>query len=361
MFRLACVVIFCRAAAEPSPVPYSNSTTDGMPTLQDWKLFDSLHQQVLDNSDMKRQRFDLLNYAADKVRKSLNEISLNIKALKVKGFDMVWPGDGFNGVAYGGLYEVIMQLEKADVLQAGKLMGSSGGAASTILAMAGSDTLLKLYQVYQLYYEGHAGRLRAEIWRDTGVTSAIYAEAMRDAAAFSRAQKNACIVSRCSSDGNTIFRGFQTLNQLVAAGYSSGDASIGGLAVGTVVDGSHVKHCSDGGSVTVFPPEAASIDFGVLKYETPWISTSYPTAESISQLFLHGVDTAIEALKSPSLSGKVDGGRIFGTLPGPKGIVTATEFEAAFGEAASAHDVDLSAHLRALQSQAIPEASIMYL
>eukprot|EP00927_Polykrikos_kofoidii_P015702 TRINITY_DN17015_c0_g1_i1.p1 TRINITY_DN17015_c0_g1~~TRINITY_DN17015_c0_g1_i1.p1 ORF type:complete len:385 (-),score=54.49 TRINITY_DN17015_c0_g1_i1:33-1106(-) len=307
------------------PVPFSESNTDGLPTKDDWDVFSALYEQVQNDSEMTSQRGTLLKYAADQVAVSLPAIKANLNGLGVKGFDMVWPGDGFNGVAYGGLFETLKQLEKVGVSQAGKRMGASGGAASTILTMGDSDLFLKLYQVYELFYKGRPDRVAAEGIRDTGVTAAIYAEAVRDDNVFAQAQRDALILSKCRFK-NTIFRGFQTRTQLVSAGYSSGDASAGGFTIGTSIGGSGVDHCSDGGAVTVFPSDAASPNFAVLLYNTPWVSTAFPTADSIDTLFRAGVDNAIATLQSPTLSASVAGGSMAAATPGPHGIVTATEF-----------------------------------
>jgi len=313
---------------QDSPVPFSTSNTDGLPTKDNWNTFSAIYEQVLSDDAMAQQRKALIGYASEQVKAALPKISANLKVVGVDGFDMVWPGDGFNGVAYGGLYEVLAQLQEAAVTKVGKRMGASGGAASTILTMADSDLFLKLYQVYELYYKGRPDRLAEEAIRDTGVTAAIYAEAVRDDAAFSRAQQNALTVSSCTQGKNTLYRGFQTRVELVAAGYSSGDASLGGETIGTIVNGTstHVGHCCDGGGVTVFPPDAASKNFAVLLYQTPWVSVSQPTDSSIDRLFRAGVDNAIAALQSPSLSASASGGSMIGVRPGASGIVTAAEF-----------------------------------
>jgi hypothetical protein len=345
-------IVLKTVAAEPSPVPFSTSNTDGMPYESDWNLFVSLHQQAVKDSTMQQQRADLAKYVNDQVSAALSEIHDNLQNLGIEGFDTVWPGDGFNGVAYGGLYAVLVQLEKAGVSRVGKRMGASGGAASTILTMANIESFLIFYQVYQLYYQGHPERILAEAFRDTSVTSAIYAEATKDPSSFKRAQLDALIVSKCSSSGNTIFRGFRTLTQLVAAGYSSGDVSLGGFALGTIVPGTDVGHCADGGHVTVFPAEVASKNFGLLLYNTPVVSTSHPTGSSIDKLFRAGVDDAIAALKSSNLrsaalkSGnlrsEVAGGSIVGALPGPSGIVTAKEYSEQIGGVTDARDINLA-------------------
>jgi len=241
------------------------------------------------------------------------------------------------------------QLQKSGVSKVGKRMGASGGAASAILTMAESDLFLKLYQVYQLYYEGRFDRTMMEAFRDTGLTPAVYAEAVRDTAVFERAQSNALIVSKCSSSENTIFHGFQNREQLLAAGYSSGDASLFGSIFGTVVDGTstlEVGHCGDGGTPSVFPSAVASVNFAVLLYNTPWISVSQPTSESIDTLFRAGVDNAVATLQSPDLAASAGGGDMLAVTPGPNKIVTTDEFSPIawkLWSPSDTRDVDLAA------------------
>merc|ERR1712194_168858 len=106
-----------------------------------------------------------------------------------------------------------------------------------------------------------------------------------------------------------------------------GDASAGGEKIGTVVKGTNIGSCCDGGHVTVFPADAANKNYAVLHYATTLDGVSQPTPDSVSKLFKAGVDTAIATLKSPALSAKgSDGGSMACALPGPSGIVTATEF-----------------------------------
>lgn len=338
------------SASRDAPVPFSTSDTDGLPSKSNWDMFAALYQQAEADATKANQRKALLDYAAEQVTKALPEIRDNLKTLGLEGFDMVWPGDGFNGVAYGGLCEVLSQLEKVGVTKVGKRMGASGGAASTILTMAkDSDLFLKLYQVYELYYNGHPERVAQEMVRDTGLTAAIYAEAVRDDVAFLNAQQNAMIVSKCGGT-NTIYHGFQHRTQLVAAGYSSGDASLGGAAIGTVINGSQsdVGHCCDGGGVTAFPQEVASVNFGVLLYQTPWVSVSQPTKESIDALFRAGVDNAIATLQSPDLRASAQGGSMLAVRPGPKGIVTSSEFAPIASEVhspSSTKDINLASRI----------------
>jgi len=316
------------------PVPFSTSVTDGFPSKDLWNIFTQLNQTVPTKDEMTQQRAMLAKYAKDQVAASLDDIKANLEKVGIKGFDFVWPGDGYAALAYGGLWAAVKELEKVGVSKVGNRAGASGGACSTILTMADNlDLFLRLYQVYQLYFDGVEGaaRLAKELVRDTRLTAAIYAEATRDDIAFANAQKQTFIMSHCSKSGNTMFHGFQTHEQLVAAGFSSGDASLGGATFGTVVKGTEVQgdigHCMDGGQVTVFPADVANKDFAVMLYSTTFNDASHPTATSIPTLFKSGVDTAIAALKSPSLAAKgSDGGSMKSALPGPTGIVTATEF-----------------------------------
>jgi len=219
------------------------------------------------------------------------------------------------------------------------------------MTMVDGDLFLKLYQVYEVYYKGHPERIAAEAIRDTGVTAAIYAEAVRNDTAFAKAQEDALIVSSCTEGKNTIFRGFQTREQLVSAGYSSGDASIGGVTIGTFVKGSDVGHCGDGGSITVFPEETANPNFAVLLYNTPFVSTTNPTADSIDKLFRAGVDNAIATFKAPTLAASVAGGSMAATVPGPSGIVTAKEYE-------KIAEVKTSTDVKLLSPQFDPSGSV---
>lgn len=348
--RTACALLVVLAIGDVSPVPFSTSATDGLPTKDNWDMFTTYYQQVKTDATMSQQRTTLLKYAADQVTLALPNISKNLKGIGIDGFDMVWPGDGFNGVAYGGLYEALVQLQSAGVTKVGKRMGASGGAASTILTMQDSNLFLELYQVYALYYQGRPDRVAAEAVRDTGLTAAIYAEAVRDDATFKRIQRDGLIVSSCNKGGNTLFHKFQTRVQLVGAGYSSGDASLLGETVGTVVNGTDsgtVGHCGDGGAVTVFPGDIANVNFAVLLYKTPWVSVSSPTASSIETLFRAGVDNAIATLTSPSLSASNSGGSMIAARPGPGGIVTATEYATIASVSAHTMDVNLGSAMPA--------------
>jgi len=299
------------------------------------------------STEMTQQRAMLQQYAKDQIQAASADIKVNLGKLGIDGFDTVWPGDGYAGVAYGGLWAALLQLQSAGIAKVGNRVGASGGAASTIFTMAGDvDLFLKMYQVYCLYFDGHPDRVARETVRDTGLTSAIYAEATRHDAAFANAQKEAFIASLCSPDWvypkPTIFRGFQSHEQLVAAGYSSGDASAGGVTVGTVVKGTNIGSCCDGGSVTAFPADAANKNYAVLRYHTTLDGVAYPTPDSVSKLFKAGVETAISTLKSPTLRANgSDGGDMACALPGPSGIVTATEFSKIY-EFTDAQVVDLA-------------------
>merc|ERR1712107_459906 len=99
------------------------------------------------------------------------------------------------------------------------------------------------------------------------------------------------------------------------------------MGIGTSVKGADIGRCFDGGAVTVFPEDAATPNHAVSLYNTPWLGTAKPTAKSIDGLFRAGVDNAIAALKSPTLSASAAGGSIKTAIPGPSKVVTAKEFQ----------------------------------
>ena len=100
-------VAFVLATGPLPPVSFSESNTVGLPTKDDWDVFSALYEQVQKDSEITLQRGTLLKYAADQVAVSLPAIRANLSGLGVKDFDMVRPGDGFNGVACGGLFALI--------------------------------------------------------------------------------------------------------------------------------------------------------------------------------------------------------------------------------------------------------------
>jgi hypothetical protein len=315
---------------------------NGLATDDHTGLCEKLYEKAKEDEDMKNVRKELMEYVIKKVESNEEAVRLNLRKLEVAGFDSAWEGNGFNGVGYGGVFAVLDKLGLA-----GKRMGASGGAASAILASAGVEKFLVLYQTYQLYYEGWhlangelqrsgtiaTGRLLREALYDTSFTSAVYAEAVREDDAFINAQKNAVIVSLAGKTSeNTGFRGFLDREQLVKAGYSSGDASVQGvLGFGTKVPSASSKssskdvpvspdtaeeddaahHCGDGGSTAVLLPNATP-GFSLLIYHTRDVSITAPTKTSIPELFKQGVDDAIEVLQREDLLLTEERGGMFG-------------------------------------------------
>lgn len=328
------------------PVPFSTSSTDGLPTECDWSVFSALYELTGNDSVLSQQRTALLKYTDDQFAAAEEDIRANLLALNVQGFDTVWPGNGFNGVAYGGFDAVLLRLEEAGIAKRGKRMGASGGACSAIFTLSNSgDLFIRLYQVYELYYRGRPDRLAKEVVRNTALTAAIYAELARDGIVFARALTDIVVVSSCSETSNTLFHSFSKREQLVAAGYSSGDASLGGAVRGTHVEGASISgRCFDGGTMAAFPASIASPGFDVVLYQTPFISTIQPTTDSIDALFKAGVDNTIAMLRSPSLNVSDSGGSLLTVRPGLDGIVTEAEFApiAARVGAPSTTDVNLS-------------------
>lgn len=75
---------------------------------------------------MNKQRQDLKNYVSEKVLELLQhwQTTGRQNLSHVRGFDMLWEGNSYEAVGYGGQFAVLSSLGMA-----GKRIGSSGGAA----------------------------------------------------------------------------------------------------------------------------------------------------------------------------------------------------------------------------------------
>jgi len=116
-----------------------------------WQLEEEL------NGDQAHQQkiSDLLRYAKEQVDAHLPKILQNLQRFGIRALDLLWPGAGYCSVACGGNFEVLTLLQKRGLLKVGKIMGASGGACSTIFALADPDnsskTLLKSYSGWIRY------------------------------------------------------------------------------------------------------------------------------------------------------------------------------------------------------------------
>lgn len=395
-FALFFFLVSATTSSSAVPAAASNYRTPESPVRfglfseADWAEFHRLYRTVQGSWDMREQRERLLRYAKDQLEMALPRIRANFSLPgnnKMKGLDLVMPGNGYNDIAYGGMVEVLNLLEltprDADAptpadseensripeepfLQIGKRMGASGGATMALWSAAmDMDRVLQLHQVWQLFFLKNRGAFLRAYLAQPAILATAYAESLRSDADWERARQNVVIIARCGRNWfewkNTFFRNFQTKEQLVQTVYASDDVSIRGAVVGSSIDSFTTttgESCCDGGQVGLLPADdrftPARENFGLLHYNVlpggglkNFAQASYPTKESIEYLFKAGVDTVLKALQSGDLEalhdkGGVTEGRIVIMLGEGGGRVTEEEYTKRMGSAPSGGvDVDL--------------------
>lgn len=277
----------------------------------------------------------LLNYAAEELSKNLSDIVSNLKKLAPPAgesaaepgtptsrgcfantcgrkaaerppaplleVDILWPGAGYNSVCCGGNFEVLCLLEKKGIMKVHDVCGASGGACSTILALADSDnssrTLIFYYMVYAKWAEISWDM---QVWQATSLWPDIYRKCIEDDGAFGRVSKRGyCAVAAGKTFKNVVMHNFKSKDQVVVGFQASGEASVVGAARGLKVDAAADKigKCSDGGNVCPFPGRKRK----VLYYHTFYGYALKCTLQTIEILYKKGVDETIRLLKSQDL------------------------------------------------------------
>lgn len=246
-------------------------------------------------------------YARAKVAERKDAILANLNFLGVRILDILWPGAGYASIAAGGQYEVLSLLQKEEVLEMGRIMGASGGAASMILALAdndgGSDSLVKMYLAYAAW--ARANPFTSSIGQTvaaSNIWSAIYEDLVADEASFDRVKRKAWVAVSCGRGLNSVLHNFTTREQSVKAVYASGDASLHGFTLGSNIPGLKARiggTCADGGKVTSFPSSSTPLLYYRTVYKT--FDSAVISKESIERLYKAGVDETINLLADADL------------------------------------------------------------
>jgi len=175
--------------------PPRDARLDAQPSEKLRAQATAYYQRALKDDAMTQQRKRLIEYAGTKIHEhglaNLMEEDPIFKGLT--GLDMLWEGNGYEGVGYGGQFAVLQMLGKD-----GRRVGASGGAASAILASAGLDNFLALYQAYQLFYAESSTGL-SELFRASYFSSAIYELAISEEGWWQDAQEKAVIMCACGA------------------------------------------------------------------------------------------------------------------------------------------------------------------
>mmetsp|Transcript_83119 Transcript_83119/g.144413 ORF Transcript_83119/g.144413 Transcript_83119/m.144413 type:complete len:395 (-) Transcript_83119:97-1281(-) len=294
----------------------------------------SLAAAVQNDPKCKELTEKLLKYAQDELSKNINDIVSNLNKLapaaaapaaetgtpRSRGcfslcmpeppkqkpppaleVDILWPGAGYNSVCCGGNFEVMSLLEKQGLVKVHDVCGASGGACSTILALAdsanSSRTLIFYYMVYAKWAEISWDM---QVWQATSLWPDIYRKCVEDDGAFARVSKRgyaACAAGKTFK--NVVMHNFKSKDQVVVAFQASGEASVTGAARGLQIDSAtdKVGNFSDGGNVCPFPGRTRK----VLYYHTFYGYALKCNLETIEILYKKGVDETIRLLKSENL------------------------------------------------------------
>jgi len=273
--------------------------------------FKSLIHEVETDPKYNDSMQTLLSYAAEQVALHQQAIKENMVKHGVQLVDSIYPGDGYNSVAYGGSYEVLTLLEKEGILKVGSIMGASGGAASAFLALSDTSAkkLLKYYMIYSLFL---SKSWDLQLLRTSKVWDFMYEHAISDEESFKRVQERGYAVTKCGirhylplgspTKYNLVLHNCTSVKQCVESFAASGAFGIEPYTKGASIDGvsEWFGTCSDAAAVTYFPKSSGSL----LYYGSFYGHVSDCTLDSIDELFRNGVDATIATLISDQLTGR---------------------------------------------------------
>lgn len=260
---------------------------------------------------------ELLSYARDQLTSNFSAIQLNLLSSKLRGatLDLLWPGSSFGAVAAGGQFEVLALLATYGEVVMGNIMGASGGATSTIFALADNNAssreLLRSYDVSAQWLADHPEYFVTVLLYQPDFFKTQYEYAIREDDSFARVCKQRGYVSLTmekgrpfGSQGQWVLSNFTSRQQCADTVFASGEASAKGEATGDDVEGLKDLYGTgaDGGELTTFDQLPGGVPRPVVFYHT--IFDDYDmitiTPETIRKLYKRGVDDTIKMLRNPT-------------------------------------------------------------